>query len=644
VHGLPDVIEVRLLGPPDVRIDGAAAPRMLIRHKNLTLFVYLACAGKRGRSQDQLIGVLWPDKSQAKARRSVTVALHTLRTCLGPNIVITEGGQSWIDPAALRLDIDQLDALMRAGKWHEANALIATDAGFLEGFGSDVSAYEDWLGTERRIWNRRIVDVRLHVAEEELRAGNARGAIVAAQQARRIDRLSEPAVMVLMRALVLHGDRSGALGEYAAFVTRLREDLGTEPSVPCVALAERIRREREIPAPQAPAPDAARRRAPLVHRREQLNEIWQVWQRAHGTPTAALAMLVGDPGTGKTRLSDELAARMRLDGAVTVVIRAVESDLATPWSGLLGLARGGLLEAAGLAAAPAAALAWFAGHIEEWGDRFPALQKVAPAPEPARAFVEVLRAVVREQPVVLVVDDAVMVDRDSLLAIEAALRDLAKAPLFALLTIAARSTRPETEQLRARVGRDLEGIVSRLCPLDLPDIVELARWAVPSYGAVEIDRLARRVLKDSAGLPLLVVELLSAVADGLDLQRIDGAWPSPLRTLDDSMPGDLPEAVTGAIRVEFHRLSKTAQLVLTAAAVLEDRVTADRLARATGLDPSAVSAALDELEWTRWLTTEGRGYSFAAAVVRRVIDRDFVLRGQRQRFLDQAGPPPPPGV
>jgi hypothetical protein len=134
------------------------------------------------------------------------------------------------------------------------------------------------------------------------------------------------------------------------------------------------------------------------------------------------------------------------------------------------------------------------------------------------------------------------------------------------------------------------------------------------------------------------------VADGLDLQRIDGAWPSPLRTLDDSMPGDLPEAVTGAIRVEFHRLSKTAQLVLTAAAVLEDRVTADRLARATGLDPSAVSAALDELEWTRWLTTEGRGYSFAAAVVRRVIDRDFVLRGQRQRFLDQAGPPPPPGV
>ena len=638
------MLDVRLLGPPSVRVDGVDAPRLLMRRKNLTLFLYLACAGRHGRSQDQLIGVMWPEKSQARARRSVTVALSTLRSCVGSGIVVTEGGQSWIDPAVLRLDIDALDAFTKAGRWREANALLVADAGFLEGFGSEVSAYEDWLGTERRIWNRRIVDVRLHVAEEELRAGNARGAIETAQQARRIDRLSEPAVMVLMRALVLEGDRSGALGEYEAFVTRLREDLGTEPSAPCVTLAERIRREREIPAPPDPAPATTRRHAPLVHRGDQLNEIWQVWQRARGTPTAALAMLVGDPGTGKTRLSDELAARMRLDGAVTVVIRAVESDLATPWSGLLGLARGGLLEAAGLAAAAPAALAWFAGRIEEWGDRFPALQKVSPEPEPAHAFVEVLRTVVREQPLVLVVDDAVMVDRDSLLAIEAALRDLAKAPLFALLMLAAQSTRAETEQLRARVGRDLEGIVARLDPLELPDIVELARWAVPSYSTVEIDRLARRVLNDSAGLPLLVVELLSAVADGLDLQRIDGAWPSPLRTLDDSMPGDLPEAVTGAIRVEFHRLSKTAQLVLTAAAVLEDRVTADRLGRATGLDLSAVTVALDELEWARWLTTEGRGYSFAAAIVRRVIDRDFVLRGQRQRFFDQAGPPPPSGV
>ena len=634
------MIDVRLLGPPEVRIDGADAPRMLMRHKNLTLFLYLACAGKRGRSQDQLIGVLWPDKPQAKARRSVTVALSTLRRCLGTGVVITEAKQHWIDPAVLRLDTDQLDAFTKTGRWREANALL-TGRGFLDGVASDVSAYEDWLGTERSIWNRRIVEVRLHVGEDDLRAGDTGAAIEAAQHAQRIDRLSEPVVLLLMRARMLEGDRAGALGEYEAFVTLLREELGTEPSAALVALVDRIRRERGAPAPPPHPPEPARRRAPLVHRAAQLDEIWQVWQRTLTGSTAAIAMLVGDPGVGKTRLGDELGTRMRLDGAATAVIRAVESDLELPWSGLLGLARSGLLDAAGLATAPPAALAWFAGRIVEWADRFPALRTAAPEPIPTRAFTEVLRAAVAEQPVVLVVDDAVMLDRDSLLAIEAAQRDLAKAPLFALVMVAAQSTRSEIEQLRARVGRDLNGVVTRLAPFDLCDILALARWAVPSYDVAQLHRLARRVETDSAGLPLLVVELLSAVADGLDLHRVEGAWPSPLKTLDDSLPGGLPEAVTGAIRVEFHRLTKTAQLVLQAAAVLEDRVPSHRLAKATGLEMTAVNNALDELEWARWLTVEGRGYSLVAGIVRKVIDRDLVLPGQRRRLREAAGPPDP---
>ena len=636
------MIDVRLLGAPEIRIDGVNPPRLLLRHKNLTLFLYLACAGKRGRSQDQLIGVLWPDKPQAKARRSVTVALSTLRSCLGSGSVLTEAGQSWIDPAVLRLDTDQLDALTRAGEWRTANALLS-DGGFLEGFGSEVSAYEDWLGTERRIWNRRILDVRLRVGEDDLRAGDTRAAIAAAQQARRIDRLSEPAVLLLMRALALQGDRTGALGEYESFVSLLREDLGTQPSTTAIALADRIRRERGAPAVPGHVQESPRRRAPLMLRGPQLDEIGAVWQRSRTGRTAAIAMVVGDPGVGKTRLGDELAARMRLEGAVTAVIRAVESDLDLPWSGLLGLARGGLLEAAGLATAPSAALAWFSGRIVEWAERFPVTRGTPPEPVPARAFAEVLRAALVEQPVVLVVDDAVMLDRDSLLAIEAVLRDLAKAPLVVLLMVAAQSTRAEIEQLRARVGRDLDGVVSRLGPLDFAGILALARWAVPSYDEAALERLAHRIERDSAGLPLLVVELLSAVADGLDLHRIEGDWPAPLRTLDDTLPGDLPDAVTGAIRVEFHRLSKPVQLVLQAAAVLEDRVTADRLTRATGLQETAVHAALDELEWARWLTAEGRGYSFVAGVVRKVIDRDFVLPGQRKRVRDQAGPPPSPG-
>jgi predicted ATPase len=162
------------------------------------------------------------------------------------------------------------------------------------------------------------------------------------------------------------------------------------------------------------------------------------------------------------------------------------------------------------------------------------------------------------------------------------------------------------------------------------------------YDAAELDRLARRVSTDSAGLPLLVVELLSAVALGLDVDTVRPAWPAALRTLDQTLPGDLPEGIIGAIRVGFRRLSAPAQRVLQAAAVLGSRLDVAWLARATALAPGVVAEALDELEWSRWLTAEGRGYGFVARIVRQVVEQDLLTPGQRQRLLDAAGHAPGP--
>ncbi len=141
---------------------------------------------------------------------------------------------------------------------------------------------------------------------------------------------------------------------------------------------------------------------------------------------------------------------------------------------------------------------------------------------------------------------------------------------------------------------------------------------------------------DSAGIPLLAVELLHAVALGLDLQGSPAAWPEPGRTLDQTLPGELPDVVVAAIRIGFRRLSAAAQAVLVVAAVLGSRVALPDLARASGLDAEPLAAALDELEWQRWLTAESRGYSFVAGIVREVVARDMVLAGQRQRIVDAA--------
>ena len=245
-------------------------------------------------------------------------------------------------------------------------------------------------------------------------------------------------------------------------------------------------------------------------------------------------------------------------------------------------------------------------------------------------------AALEEQPIVLAVDDAQWLDRESLHALLALLRNAATAPLTVLFTAPEEPSREELESLRTRIGRDLRGTTVHLAPFGRESLRQLTRWAVPSYSDDEADRLARRVEADSAGTPLLAVELLHAVALGLDLGTISGAWPEPHKTLDQTLPAELPDGIVAAIRVGFRRLSKPAQQVLAAAAVLGDRVPPQRLERATQMSGNDLLSALDELEWQRWLVAEPRGYSFVARIVRDVVGRDMLTEGQRLRVERQA--------
>jgi hypothetical protein len=52
----------------------------------------------------------------------------------------------------------------------------------------------------------------------------------------------------------------------------------------------------------------------------------------------------------------------------------------------------------------------------------------------------------------------------------------------------------------------------------------------------------------------------------------------------------------------------------------------------TGFAEDAAAAALDELEWSRWLMADARGYAFVARIVRDVIVRDMLTPGERRRI------------
>src|SRR3989475_9233829 len=113
--------------------------------------------------------------------------------------------------------------------------------------------------------------------------------------------------------------------------------------------------------------------------------------------------------------------------------------------------------------------------------------------------------------------------------------------------------------------------------------------------------------------------MLEALAAGYRLSPDATAWPSAARTLIDSLPGDLPPAVVGAVCLRFRNLPAIAQRVLGAAAALGGRVDAGRLARATRLHHAAGAQALDVLERERRLSAAAPGYVVAGPLQRDIL-------------------------
>src|SRR5437016_5846751 len=297
-----------------------------------------------------------------------------------------------------------------------------------------------------------------------------------------------------------------------------------------------------------------------------------------------------------------------------------------------GLLAAGLADAPGIAGAPPDALAALGSLAPDLAVRFRRVDAALPVGEAVR---DAVVAAAHERPVLLTLDDAQWIDAATLESLPGLARDATRRPVLLLFGLARGA--PESgrlDELRARVGRELEGEVIRLGRLDPVALRALVAWALPAYAALDADRLARRLENDTAGLPLLAVAMLEAVASGYKLAPDAPAWPSPQRTLVDSLPNDLPPAVVGVVCLRFRQLPAAAQQLLGAAAALGERVDVGQLATATRLERTAVEPALDLLEWERWLAADARGYVFTAPIVRSILLQEMVTPGQAKRYRE----------
>jgi predicted ATPase/DNA-binding SARP family transcriptional activator len=218
-------------------VGGAAAQR-----RRLSILAILGVAGQGGVTRDKMIGLLWPDVDESRARAALSQALYALKRDTGEEDLVLGYDSLVLNSLVVTSDVQEFEnALARNDLTLAANMYTGA---FLDGvFLADAAPFEHWLDGVR---------LRLGQAAERALERLARDAedrkeyAVAADWWRRltaIDPLKTRAIVGLMGALAESGDRVGALRHAEHYAERVREDLDGEPSEAVTSFAHALRGE-----------------------------------------------------------------------------------------------------------------------------------------------------------------------------------------------------------------------------------------------------------------------------------------------------------------------------------------------------------------------------------------------------------------
>jgi DNA-binding SARP family transcriptional activator len=340
-------LSLSTLGPLEVTLDGepvAAFKSARVR----ALLVYLAVEADRPHSRDVLAGLLWPNWPDREALSNLRYALSNLRRAIDDQtaeprfLLITRdtlqfnaSSDSWLDVAAFAELAEPAQspdaALADLSSLEEAVALYRGD--FLEGFSIDDSpAFEEWALFVRERLGRQMLSIlhRLSTACEQ-RGEYERAQSWAWRQLER-EPWDEPAHRLLMRALVMSGQRSAALAQYETCCRVLSEELGVEPAKETTRLYEQIRsgelhaplsspRPRDHPAilPAFLCAERERVEKPVfVARERELATLEHFLDRALAHQ-GRVVFVTGEAGSGKTALIQEFTQRAQASHSDLIV-------------------------------------------------------------------------------------------------------------------------------------------------------------------------------------------------------------------------------------------------------------------------------------------------------------------------------------
>ncbi|MEO7434839.1 MAG: AAA family ATPase, partial [Candidatus Binatia bacterium] len=351
-------------------------------------------------------------------------------------------------------------------------------------------------------------------------------------------------------------------------------------------------------------PPAGAATTPFVGRGEELARLTAVYDAAVAAPVTRLAVLLGSPGLGKSRLIAELVRRFG-DGTTVLTARCDATGGAT-FAPLTAALRTFLQldDGAGVDALKPALEAVLPGHD---GDRarivagVTALLTGTPGSPEETFFVvrRFLAALTVVRPVVLVIDDLHWAEPLLLDLVEHLAQWGSGVPLFVLV-----GARPELRDARSSLAT-VGALVAAVVTLTGLDAGAAMRLAANMIGAADLPAaVAAKVLATSEGNPLFVGELVRMLVHEGALQREGERWivGAGLASLE------MPPTIHALLAARIERLRPDERGVLERAAVIGRSFSRGAVAELLGRSGGDLDTRLESLRRSELIERDAGWY------------------------------------
>ena len=397
-------------------------------------------------------------------------------------------------------------------------------------------------------------------------------------------------------------------------------------------LADRVGQSSDMTnvASAVPVADARPNRAiPFVGREAELTVLRGYWAEAVAG-RGRLALVAGEPGIGKTRLTGELAAHAGRHGAAVLHGSAPDGDWAppfAPWSeALAGYSRAVPAERLRSEIGPGAAA--LSRLVPALRDALAAVVEAAaidPEADRARLFDAVSQFLINVavgRPVLVILDDLHWADQATLALVRHVARTTAGARILVVGTY---------RDATADVGRDhpLSDLVTELHragqpPLRLKGLPEDATRTLfaATVGTAVAPAVMASAIEDSGGNPFIVVEIGRQLRDEGSLAVAPDVGDGPTGSIERGVP----DGVRLLVERRQARFSAATRDLLRKAAVFSGGFDYAVLQDLTGFEDDVLLDALDEALAAGILRpVDGRQerYGFAQSIVRQVLLADW---------------------